>query len=149
MLRGGYFPELNPELAKLVGAYNISIVSPLATAQRAVALQGITSFLSFIGQAAQFKPDIMDNVDVDEAARDYADITGVRYGILRPESEVKQIRQTRAKMQAQQMAKEEAMAQAQIQSQQEMQRAQAAQAQAEAGATLVEGQKAAAEAGII
>jgi len=149
MLRGGYFPELNPALAKMAGAYNISIVSPLATAQRAVALQGITSFLSFIGQAAQFKPDIMDNVDVDEAARDFGDITGVRYGILRPESAVKEIRATRAKMQAQQMAKEEAMAQAQAQSQQEVQKAQATKAQAEAGATLIEGQKNATEAGIL
>ena len=105
--------------------------------------------MSFIGQASQFKPDIVDNVDVDEAARDFGDITGVRYGILRPEAKVKEIRATRAKLQAQQVAKEQAMAQAQAQSQQEVQKAQATKAQAEAGATLVEGQKNATEAGIL
>jgi hypothetical protein len=147
MLRKDMFPPLSPELADLAGDYNVSLVSPLATAQRAVALQGINSFLMFLGQAAQFDQQIMDNVDIDEAAREYADISGVRMGILRPQEEVDRIRAQRAQALAQEKAKQEAMAQAQLGGQLDLQKAQAAKAQADAGESLVDAQSDIAEMG--
>ena len=148
MLRKDLMPELDPALAEMAGEYKISLISPLATAQRSVALQGINSFLAFIGQAAQFDQSILDNVDVDEAAREYADITGVRLGILRPMDKIKQIRDQRQQQMAQQQAKEEQAAVAQIGSQVSADRAMAQKTQAEAGLTQIESQKAAMELGM-
>jgi hypothetical protein len=148
MLRKGLMPELDPALAEMAGEYKISLISPLATAQRSVALQGINSFLAFIGQAAQFDQSIMDNVDVDEAAREYADITGVRLGILRPMDQIKKIRDARQQQMAEQQAKEEQAAVAQIGSQVSADRAMAQKTQAEAGLTQIEAQKAAMELGM-
>jgi len=147
MLRKDLFPALPPELADLAGDYDISLISPLATAQRSVALQGINSFLMFIGQAAQFDQQILDNVDVDVAAREYADISGVRMGVLRPQEEVDRLRTQRAEAMAKEKAKQEAAQQAQLGSQMDLQQAQAAKAQAEAGGTLVEAQGDIAEMG--
>jgi hypothetical protein len=148
MLRKGLMPELDPALAEMAGDYKISLISPLATAQRSVALQGINSFLAFIGQAAQFDQSIMDNVDVDEAAREYADITGVRLGILRPMDQIKKIRDARQQQMVEQQAKEEQAAVAQIGSQVSSDRAMAQKTQAEAGLTQIEAQKAAMELGM-
>jgi hypothetical protein len=147
MLRKDMFPQLSPELAELAGDYRISLISPLATAQRAVALQGINSFLMFLGQAAQFDQQIMDNVDIDAAAREYADISGVRMGVLRPQEEVDRIRAQRAQAAAQEKAKQDALVQAQLAGQLDLQKAQAAKAQADAGESLVDAQSDIAEMG--
>jgi hypothetical protein len=149
MLRAGKFPPLSPELQEMVGDYEITLVSPLATAQRMVALQGINSFLAFLGQAAQFDQEIMDNVDTDAAARDYADITGVRMGILRPEDDVKAIREKRAQAMAQERAKQEAAQQAALNSQLSTEQATAQKTQAEAGSALIDGQAKAIDSGLM
>jgi hypothetical protein len=149
MLRKEMMPPMPEEYADLVGEYQIALVSPLATAQRAVALQGINSFMAFLGQAAQFNQEILDNIDVDKAAREYADITGVDLGILRPQEEVEALRSQRAKAMAAQQAKAEQMAEAEVGAQVNAQQAQAQKAQAEAGVTLIEGQTKAQNAGIM
>jgi hypothetical protein len=149
MLRAGKFPIMSGELQEMAGDYKITLVSPLATAQRQVALQGINSFLAFLGQAAQFDQSILDNIDVDEAARDYADITGVRYGILRTTDEVQQVREARQKAMQAEKAKQEAMQNASMQSEMSSQQAATQKTQAEAGVALVEGQQKAVEAGIL
>lgn len=149
MMRKELMPELSDELAAMAGDYQINLVSPLATAQRSVALQGINSFMAFIGNAAQFDQSILDNINVDAAAREYADITGVQLGVLRPEEEVQQIRQQRAKaQQAQQQKEEQAMA-AQLGSQVNTEQATARKTEAEAAVAQVEAQQLAQEIGII
>jgi hypothetical protein len=149
MLRAGKFPPLSAELQEMAGEYKITLVSPLATAQRQVALQGINSFLAFLGQAAQFNQSILDNIDVDEAARDYADITGVRYGILRTKDEVKQIRQGRQKAMQAERERQDQMQREAMTSELDSQRAATQKTQADAGLTLIEGQQKATEAGIL
>jgi len=149
MLRKGLFPPLDPQFAEMVGDYNIHLVSPLATAQRAVALQGINSFLGFIGQAAQFDQQIMDNVDIDEAAREYGDITGVRLGILRKQEDVDNIRRQRQKQMRAQQQKEEQAAMMQGAGQLNADRANARKAEAEAGVAMLEGQQMAENMGMI
>ena len=149
MVRKELFPPLSPELAQLASDYQIHIVSPLATAQRAVALQGINSFMAFIGQAAQFDQTILDNIDVDEAAREHATISGVRLGILRTKEAVQTIRQQRQQMQQAEMARQQQLEEAQVGGQVNLQQASAQKAQAEAGVTLIEGQQMAQQAGLI
>jgi hypothetical protein len=149
MMRKELMPELSPDLAAMAGDYAINLVSPLATAQRSVALQGINSFMAFIGNAAQFDQQILDNVDVDAAAREYADITGVQLGVLRPQEQVQQIRQQRAQAQAAQQAKEEQMMQAQAQTQVSAEQATARKTEAEAAVAQAEAQQLAREMGMM
>lgn len=139
--RKGMFPPLPPEYEELVeDGYNINLVSPLATAQRRVALQGVNSFMGFIAQGAQFKPDIVDNLDMDEGARDMADISGVRIGIVRTQEQVDKIRSVRAQEQQAQQQKEEGMAAAQVGSSISAEQATTNKTMAEAGVAQLESQ---------
>jgi len=149
MLRKDLFAPLPPELQGFAGEYNIALVSPLATAQRSVALQGINSFMAFIGNAAQFNQEVMDNVDPDAAAQEYGNITGVEYPVLRSKEQVDKIRSDRQKALAAQQQKEEMVAAAQMASQMDGERASAMKTQAEAGETLLKSQETANEIGII
>lgn len=148
-LRKGRFPELSPELSEIAGDYKISLVSPLATAQRSMAMSGINAFMGTIGQYAQFDQAVMDNVNPDAAAREIADINGVDYGILRPQEEVDGIRQQRQQAQQAQQQKEEAMAQQQMQSQGGLQDAQSRKTAAEAGQIGMESQQLAQDMGMM
>jgi len=149
MIRKNMMPTLNPELASLVGDYNISIISPLATAQRRVALQSINSFMMFLGNAAQFSQEILDNIDPDEAAREYADITGVKMGILRPQEQVDAIRQQRAQQLAEEQAKQEQIQDIMLQAELEKKAAETRKIQADAGESLIEGQETAQQIGMV
>lgn len=149
MLRKDKFQELSPELADLLGDYKITMISPLATAQRAIALNGINSFMGFIGQYAQYDQTIIDNVDADAAAREMGDISGVDIGILRPQEDVKKIRSDRAKRQA---AEKEAATKAQvteIQSGVDNQDANTRLTAAQAGQVNAETQQLVNEAGVV
>ena len=149
MLRKELFQLLSPELADLVGDFVTRLISPLATAQRAVALQGIQSFMGFIGQAAQFDQNILDNIDADEAAREFADITGIELGVLRPREEVQALREQKAKAMAQQKAKEDAQQDAMLQSQMSGEQATASKDQSVAGLNMLEGQQLSQDMGML
>jgi len=148
-LRRELLPPLSPELADLAGDFTISLISPLATAQRAVALQGIHGFMGTIGQMAQFDQSVIDNIDVDEAAREIGDIYGVKLGVIRPEEDVKALRQARAKAQEAEKQKQEQVAMAQAQSQMDVDKATAQKTQSEAGLNLLEGQQVAQDMGVM
>ena len=149
MLRKDLFAPLSPELGAIAGDYTTTLVSPLATAQRAVALQGIQGFMGFIGQAAQLDQTILDNIDPDAAAREYADITGVEIGVLRPIEEVQALRENRAKQMAAEKQKQEQMAMAGMKSQMNAEQATAQKAQSEAGLNMLEGQQIAQDMGMM
>ena len=147
--RHEYLPPLPPEYEEILDAHGFKVVliSPMATAQRAAAIQGIYSYMSFLANAAQFKQDILDNIDSDRAAREVADVNGVEFGILRPQEEVDKIRQQRAQEMAREKAKQEEMQRLGMQSQLQSQDADTRKTGAEAAATLVEAQATAAESG--
>lgn len=149
MLRKELFAPLDPALAEMAGEYTISLVSPLATAQRAVALNGIQTFMGFIGQAAQFDQSILDNIDTDEAAREMADIAGVQLGVLRKKEDIQKMRQQRAQAAAKEKAKQEQAALMQMQSQMNTEKATAQKAQSEAGLNMLEGQQLQTDMGLI
>lgn len=148
MLRKELMPPLSPELEAMAGGYKISLVSPLATAQRSIALQGINSFMSFVSGVAQFNQAVLDNVDVDAAAREHANINGVRLGILRPEEEVKRLRAERAKAMAVEKEKQEKLMAMQADSAMNKEQAETQKIQSEAGLNMVEGQQVAVQAGM-
>ena len=148
MKRKELFPLLDPELEAMVGDFEIALISPMAIAQRSVKSQGTDAFMGFVGQAAQFDQSIIDNINVDEAARQRADIEGVDMGILRPIDEVKKIRADRAKQAAADRVRAEQAANAQLSSSTQNTDAITQKTQAQAGQILTETQQTAKEAGL-
>ena len=70
-------------------------MSPLAQAQRESEIVSIERFISQIGGVAQISPTVIDNVDIDEVAKQLAEKQNV-ISILRKPQEVKKLREERA-----------------------------------------------------
>lgn len=149
MLRKGLFPELPSEYAELVGDYNISLISPMATAQRSASLEGINSYMAWLGQAAQFKPEVLDKIDVDGAADMIANVNGVDKSIHRSDDEVMDIRNKRAQAEAEEKQKQEGLATAGAASQMGAEGATTRKTSAEAGQILAETQDTMAQTGTL
>ncbi|EJU14937.1 hypothetical protein LH128_01137 [Sphingomonas sp. LH128] len=108
MLRGGLLPPAPAALAEMGGAaIVVEFVSILARMQRAVGAGQIERALGMVGNLAAAAPDVLDNVNTDEALREYYDRLGVPGRILRDPKDVEAIRAGRA--QQQQMAQAAAM----------------------------------------
>lgn len=100
MQRGGLLPQAPAALAEAGGAQiNVEFVSILARMQRAVGAGQIERALGMAGNLAAAKPDVLDNVNTDEALREYYERLGVPGRILRDETEVEKIRAGRAQQQ--------------------------------------------------
>ena len=151
--RAGRFPEIPPEYMDMVkqsdADFTVVLISPMATAQRSVAIQGINSFMAFVANTAQFDQSVLDNIDVDEAAREVADITGVEMGVIRPEDAVAQIRKQRAQAMAEEKAKQEHMQRMAMQAEMQKQSAEARKTSAEAGQTMMDTTTQGMETGLI
>ena len=96
---------------------------------RSEELTGITQSLTAIANLSSIVPDIMDNVDTDEAAELIIELTGAPMSILHGADIVAQLRQQRAQVQQHQAA----MADAEQQSLVAKHTGQAAAAGAKAG----------------
>ena len=80
MHRAGLIP---PRPAEIRGrAFDIECVSTLADAQKSTATTGIERLVAFVGNLAAAKPEALDNVDFDEAVREYADLIGVTQKLI-------------------------------------------------------------------
>jgi hypothetical protein len=99
MVNAGILPTPPQELANM--ELNVSYVSMLAQAQRAIATNGVDRFVGNLGQVAQFKPEVLDKFDSDTWADKYSDMLGVDPEIVVPNDKVEAIRQQRAQAQAQ------------------------------------------------
>ncbi len=99
MVRRG---ELPPPPADIEGqALKIEYISMLAQAQKAVSTGSIERAVSFAGQLAAVRPEVLDKIDTDQAIDEYFDLLGAPPSILVPDDEVKQIRDGRAQRQQQ------------------------------------------------
>jgi len=128
-LEAGLLPDLPEELQ---GAdIEIKYISLLAQAQEAVAATGIERTYAFAASMAEVDPGILDNLDGDEAIREYSEILGNSPGVLRDKRVVEEIRADRVARQEQ----ERQMAMAQQASQTAQQQGQAAKSLAEADST--------------
>lgn len=106
MSRGRLLPPPPASLAEIPGArIDVEFVSILTQMQRAVGVGQIERGLAMVGNLAAVDRPVMDNVDLDEAVREYNDRLGVPAKLLRDKSAVAEIRNARAQQQqAQQMA---------------------------------------------
>ena len=149
MHRKGMFPPLQPEYEELISQLEVNLVSPMAVAQNKARSQGVDSLIAFTAQVAQFNPAVVDNIDIDAAARNRGDIEGVELGILRTQEQVDEIRDQRAKAQQAQQQKEDAERQAQVGSNVQNTDAGTMKTQAEAGQILAETQQTNTESGTL
>lgn len=92
--------ELPPPPPELQGQeLQVEYISILAQAQKAVATGAIERGVTFIGQLAAVKPEVLDKLDADEAVDIYCDYLGVPPAIIMPDEKVAENRAARAKKQ--------------------------------------------------
>jgi hypothetical protein len=77
----------------------VKYISLLAQAQEAVAASSIERTFSFAGNLSAVFPDIVDNLNADEAIRNYGEILGTSPEILRDADQVEAIRAQRREAQ--------------------------------------------------
>jgi len=98
MSRRGLFPPPPPEIA---GAeIDVQYISMLAEASTATATGAIERLLALAGNLVGVDPSIMDNIDLDEAVDDYANLIKVNPKLIREKDAVAAIRKQRADQQA-------------------------------------------------
>ena len=79
---------------------SIEVISILAQAQKAVATNTIDRYTTALGSIAGLRPEVLDNFNVDEWAKIYADRLGVDERLLVPGAQVALIRKQKAQDQA-------------------------------------------------
>jgi hypothetical protein len=104
MARAQLLPPPPPEVEGQ--PIEISYASMLQEAQRAVATTGIERLLTVVGGMAAIDPQVMDNIDLDEATDEYASLLDVSPRIIRSRKDLAAIREQRAQQEAQATALE-------------------------------------------
>lgn len=102
MARRGLLPPAPPEIHGQ--PVQVKYVSMLASAQRAASTAALEQLEAFVGRLAAVDSSALDNVDMDEAVKEYANANGVSPHVVRSVAQIAQIRQQRAQQQAQQQA---------------------------------------------
>ena len=77
----------------------VEFVSILAQAQKASNTAAIERTFQFAGGISAVKPEVLDNLDADQAIKDYADDVGAPSNIIVADDKVQQIREGRAQQQ--------------------------------------------------
>lgn len=98
--RAGVFAAVPQSLGNR--EFTVKYISPLARAQKLQEVNAIDQFVAGAAQAAQLQPDVLDNVDFDEAARFRGDALGVPSSIIRSKADVQAKREQRQQQQDQQ-----------------------------------------------
>jgi hypothetical protein len=106
LLKRPWLYDLPPLPEEMMGQqYKIEYISLLAQAQRSIGIKAIDDTVNFAATVAQVDPGILDNYDLDEIARERADLVGLSARLVRPQDQVQQLRDQRnQELQAQQQA---------------------------------------------
>lgn len=75
--------------------FKVKYISPLAKAQKASEMKSISTLLLAVQEMAQVDPSALDNVNLDQAVKEIADIVNVPANILRSDEEVQEMRKER------------------------------------------------------
>lgn len=97
MLRRGLLPP--PPLELQGSEVRVEFISILAQAQKLVGTTAVERLTGFAGTLSQVRPDVLDNLDVDEIIDKYADMLGVPPSMLRPNDVVASVRAEKQKQQ--------------------------------------------------
>jgi hypothetical protein len=82
-----------------IGELDIEYTGPLPRAQKSDTAIAIQNWIGNIAALAEVFPQALDRVDIDEAAKDIARLSGVPMKLIRSDQEVKEVRDERAKQQ--------------------------------------------------
>lgn len=117
MLRGGAFPSPPREMIEFMGDGVLSIADPkikhssrIALAMDQIHNQGFANTLQTFAQLFEYKPELLDNFNTDDAIRDSAMNFGTASDWLRDVDERDEMREARAQQQAEMAAQEQALA---------------------------------------
>lgn len=110
LVEANQLPQVPDEL--IGKPLSIEYVSILQAAQRASSVQSITTFCTQVGSLAQLNPAVLDNLDMDKAVQELADVQGISPEMVVPGEQVALIRQQRAQEQQQQQQMERQQASA-------------------------------------
>lgn len=102
----GELPQAPADIQDMV--FRVEYISILAQAQKLLGTVAIERLAQFIVEMAAANPEVLDNLDFDKMAREYADMLGTPPEVIRAEDMVAQIRERRQ----QQVAAQEAQMQA-------------------------------------
>ena len=105
-LRNGLLPPMPEEIK--TEELKVNFISLLAQAQRMVEMPSIEKVMGFAGSMAAINPEILDNINFDQALRRSAEVYGAPEIILRSEEETAEIRRERQAMQQAQLEAEQA-----------------------------------------
>jgi hypothetical protein len=95
MVRRGMLP---PPPQEIMGQeLKVEYISILAQAQKMVGTQAIRQTADFVSAMAQFKPDVLDKFDADEATDQFAEMVGTPANIIVSDDKVAEIRAMRQK----------------------------------------------------
>jgi len=104
-----------PPPGELAGAgLEIEYISKLALAMKKYETDAMMKTFGFVGPMAQVNPAVMDNFNMDEAARGAAERFGIPIDWMNPSQVVRRIREDRARAQAEAQKKQEEMMQAEM-----------------------------------
>lgn len=109
LLRGGALAPMPPILQERGVDVEIVFVNQLARSQQIQDVSSIQDWAQALALLAQFKPEIVDNMDADGIARHTAKVLGVPEEAVADEDDVEATRQQRAQAQQQQMALDQAV----------------------------------------
>ena len=105
MERQGLIPEAPEELQGV--DLKVEYISIMHQAQKAAGLAGIERFTDYVSRVAEVKPEVLDKFDADQAIDEIAEILGVPPGIVVPDDEAGELRETRALLAKQKEAQEQ------------------------------------------
>lgn len=113
LLRRGAFPEPPASLQGVID-YDVVYVSPLARAQRSMQVRDMRAFAGAMGEVSAIAPQIMDNFNADEYARELHEMHSVSPKVINGKEVVEEIRAQRAQAQEQAMKQENMMRMAEL-----------------------------------
>lgn len=104
--RAGIFA---PPPASIAGKqFSVKYISPLARAQNLEDVTAIQNAIAFLLQVAPFKPEVMDNFDLDQMARTLSEAQGVPQKCIRDMNAVLALRDARGQQQQAQQQQQQA-----------------------------------------
>jgi len=105
MSRNGMIP---PPPSQIEGKdWKVEYISIMAQRQKYLGTVAVERFAAFVSELAQFNPEVLDKMDFDQVAEQYAELLGVSPKMIRGDDEVESLRAQR-----QQQAQQAQMAEA-------------------------------------
>lgn len=108
MVEAGLIPTPPEELQGTT--LKVEYISSMAQMQKTVGIGSLERFIGFAGNLGSVKPEVWDNIDIDELLKVYGDFVSITPTILKDIKEVQQIRAQRDQAQQAQAMQQQAMA---------------------------------------